>query len=148
MNRSINRMIRDSKRTKLVATLGLSLLAAAVTAIGCAWSGTSHSVRFNDYQTEREMRRLPPLPTMANGMNERRMYWDSGDDPEAEDDYEAARDEGKQIGALWDRVEAAEKDGNLRFERELLNEYLKRTQIARDYWGESDKRQTRRNSAS
>src|SRR2546421_7809430 len=94
------------------------------------------------------MRRLPPLPTMANGMNERRMAWDSDDEPPPEDDYEAARNESEQIGALWNRAEAAEKDSNLRLESELLNEYLKRTQIARDYWEESENRQTRRNSAS
>jgi len=46
----------------LLMLIVLALITAAVTVFGCAWSGTSHSVRFNDYQTEREMGRLPPLP--------------------------------------------------------------------------------------
>src|SRR5437773_12208145 len=125
------------KRIQLFIAIGLSLIAAVATAIGCAWPGTSHSVRFNAYQTEREMGRLPPLPTMANGMNEGRMYWDVGDEPEPEDDYEVAEAESKQISALWDRAEAAEKDGNLRLDRDLLNQYLKRTEISRDYWVDS-----------
>jgi TolA-binding protein len=112
----------------------LFLTSLAATAIGCAWVGTSHSVRFNDYQTEREMGRLPPLPTMANGMNELRLQWDLGDDPDADNYYTAREDPSKTIDGLWDRAEAAEKDGNLRLDRELLREYLKQTQIARDPW--------------
>lgn len=46
--------------------------ALSATALGCGWVGTSHSVRFNDYQTEREMGRLPPLPTLSNGQNDLR----------------------------------------------------------------------------
>src|SRR6266567_2856668 len=127
MNRSINRTIRDSsKRTKIVATLGLSLLAAAVTAIGCAWPGTSHSVRFNSYQTEREMGRLPPLPTMANGMNEKRASWDlESEDQDVDGDYSNSGDGSKRVDSIWERAETAEKDGNLRLDRDLLVEYLK-----------------------
>ena len=55
----------------------LALIIATVTVFGCSWPGTSHSVRFNDYQTERDMGRLPPLPTMANGLNELRATWDN-----------------------------------------------------------------------
>jgi hypothetical protein len=131
---------RDRNPSPSLASVRLSLrvllfmTALAATAIGCAWVGTSHSVRFNSYQTEREMGRLPPLPTMANGMNELRLQWDLGDDPDADNYYTAREDPSKTIDGLWDRAEAAEKDGNLRLDRELLQEYLKQTQIARDPW--------------
>lgn len=105
--------------------LVLALMIAAVTVFGCSWPGTSHSVRFNDYQTERDMGRLPPLPTMANGLNELRATWDNeyGEDW---DDYSESEDHSKKVDGLWERAEAAEKDGNLRLDRELLTEYLKR----------------------
>jgi TolA-binding protein len=114
------------KNIQLFITIGLSLIAAVATAIGCAWPGTSHSVRFNAYQTEREMGRLPPLPTMASGLNEKRAYWDleSGDE-----DYTAVDDESKDIDALWERADAAEKDGNLSLDRSLLHEFLQQTEI-------------------
>ncbi|MEP6707037.1 MAG: outer membrane protein assembly factor BamD [Pyrinomonadaceae bacterium] len=130
--------------TQLIVTIGLTLIAAVATAIGCAWPGTSHSVRFNAYQTEREMQRLPPLPTMANGMNEARAYWDIDEEPIDDSPYV---DPAKEVDALWDRAEAAEKDGNLRLDRELLSDYLKRTQAAREGWTGYANRQERRNSA-
>src|SRR5712692_10465946 len=118
-------LIKSAKSTQFSGTVLLSMAAAAATAIGCGWPGTSHSVRFNDYQTEREMGRLPPLPTMANGMNEGRAYWDISDEPDPEDDSATSEDPTKEVDALWERAEAAEKDGNLSLDRALLNEYLK-----------------------
>jgi TolA-binding protein len=109
--------------------------------------GTSHSVRFNQYQTEREMGRLPPLPTMANGLNEGRANWDLDDSGESEDVYALAEKRSKDLTALWDRAEAAEKDGNLPLVRDLLNEYLRRTEIMREVWSSGDATQPRRNSA-
>jgi TolA-binding protein len=116
------------------------------TAIGCGWFGTSHSVRFNEYQTEREMGRLPPLPTMANGLNERRAYWDN-ENGEGEDDYAGTEKRTKEVDALWERAEKAEQDGNLRLDRDLLREYVERTGIDRDVWFNPSGRQQRRNSA-
>lgn len=131
---------------QLLITIVLLLIAAVATAIGCGWPGTSHSVRFNGYQTEREMGRLPPLPTMSNGLNEARAYWDFNEEPEPDDSpYE---DPAKEVDALWDRADAAEKDGNLRLDRELLGEYLKRTDAAREGGTGFTSRQERRNSAS
>jgi len=131
---------------QLLITIVLFLIAAVATAIGCGWPGTSHSVRFNGYQTEREMGRLPPLPTMANGLNEGRAYWDFNEEPGPGDDSQ--QDPAKEVDALWDRAEAAEKDGNLRLDRELLNDYLKRTDAAREGWKGYASRQERRNSAT
>ncbi len=106
----------------LLMLIVLAVITAAVTVFGCGWSATtSHSVRFNDYQTEREMGRLPPLPTMANGMNHARAGWDEGD----YETYEEVEEQEKRIDDLWNRAESAEKDGNLRLARSLLNEYLK-----------------------
>jgi TolA-binding protein len=104
--------------------------------------GTSHSVRFNAYQSEREMGRLPPLPTMAKGLNEARAGWAEAD----EDIYTLAEKRSQDLGALWDRAAAAEKDGNLRLARDLLTDYLKRTEITREVWSSADASQPRRNS--
>lgn len=110
--------------------------------------GTSHSVRFNAYQSEREMGRLPPLPTMADGLNEARANWDADDDTgESGDSYTLAEKRSKDIDALWDRAETAEKDGNLRLARGLFSDYLKRTESPREVWISSTARQQRRNSA-
>src|SRR6266550_6674196 len=134
------------KSIQLFITIGLSLIAAVATAIGCSWPGTSHSVRFNQYQTEREMGRLPPLPTMANGLNEGRAYWDN-EAGESKDDYAGAEKRTKEVDALWERAEKAEQDGNLRLDRDLLREYVERTGTDRDVWFNPSGRQQRRNSA-
>src|SRR5882762_8429655 len=149
MNESVRKASLFSCGPSLRKTVRVLLCAVSVTAtaIGCAWMGTSHSVRFNDYQTEREMGRLPPLPTLANGMNMGRAYWDISDEPTPENEYVASEDPTKQVNALWERAEAAEKDGNLRLDRDLLNEYLKRTEISRDLWFYPANLQQRRNSA-
>ena len=124
----------------------LTMVAAGITAIGCSWPGTSHSVRFNAYQSEREMGRLPPLPTMANGLNEARAYWMLEDDNE--DYYTTIEKRSTEVDELWERVEAAEKDGNLRLDRELLSEYLKVTGGPRVLWFEPKESQARRNAAT
>jgi TolA-binding protein len=141
-------LFESHRTTRTIARVLLFIGGLAATAVGCAWMGTSHSVRFNGYQTEREMGRLPPLPTLANGMNELRAYWgmeDVGQSPD--DDYTVGEKRSKEVDALWDRAEAAERDGNLRLDRELLRQYLQRTGIARDVWFNPSSRQQRRNSA-
>jgi TolA-binding protein len=138
----------NSRRTTLIIVHVLVFTGAlAVTALGCGWMGTSESVRFNGYQNEREMGRLPPLPTLANGMNEIRAHWENDYDPSVENNYTVAERESKEVDTLWERAEAAEKEGNLRLDRELLDQYLERTQIARNIWFNATNRQQRRNSA-
>ncbi|HEV2884310.1 MAG TPA: hypothetical protein VGW36_05595, partial [Pyrinomonadaceae bacterium] len=138
-----------SRRTTRITVRVLFLVGGlTATVVGCGWIGTSRSVRFNGYQNEREMGRLPPLPTLANGMNELRAYWDAEDEPEIpDDDYALGEKRSQEVDALWDRAEAAEKEGNLRLDRVLLYEYLERTRIARHVWFNANKRQHRRNSA-
>jgi TolA-binding protein len=82
---------------------------------------------------------------MANGMNEARAYWDIDEEP-VEDDS-VSGDSVKEVDGLWDRAEAVEKVGNLRLDRELLSDYLKRTRPARTGWTGYTSRQERRNSA-
>jgi outer membrane protein assembly factor BamD (BamD/ComL family) len=124
----------------------LTMVAAGITAIGCSWPGTSHSVRFNSYQSEREMGRLPPLPTMANGLNEARANWMLEDDNE--DYYTTIEKRSREVDELWERAEAAERDRNLRLDRELLSEYLKVTGGPRVFCFEPNESQARRNSAT
>lgn len=119
---------------------------ASATAIGCGWFGTAHSVRFNAYQDEREMGRLPPLPTLANGLNDLRAAWGMEGDGNY-DTYTQAEARSKEVDALWDRANVAEQNGDLRADRDLLRQYLERTAIARTVWSEPEDRQVRRNSA-
>src|SRR5437868_14906693 len=120
MNLQSTRRIHAGSEMSLVILIGLAIVAAAITAIGCAWPGTSHSVRFNSYQSEREMGRLPPLPTMANGLNGKRAYWDNEyGDENGEEDYFDSADGSKKVDSIWDRDEIAEKDGNLRHEHDV-----------------------------
>lgn len=124
------------------------LAAAGATVLGCGWSGTEDSVRFNSYQTEREMGRLPPLPTLSNGRTDASKFWgrDGGEgDPQAEAD-ETKR--AQEIDALWNEAEAAEQNGDLQLTRSLLRDYLERTATGRnDWWLTPTDRQARRNSA-
>ena len=124
----------------------LCIVSIAATAIGCGWFGTSHSVRFNEYQTEREMGRLPPLPTMANGLNDARANWDN-ESAESEEEYTTGEKLTKEVDALWERAEKAEQDANLRLDLALLREYTQRTVTGRDVWFDPSDRQQRRNSA-
>ncbi len=138
----------SSPNARIYATVALSMVAAAATAIGCGWPGTSHSVRFNGYQTEREMGRLPPLPTMANGLNEGRAAWEMDDGADDEDYYTKIEKRSKEVDALWDRAGAAEKGGNLQLDRELLKEYLKVTDGPHVLWFDPTDAQARHNSAT
>lgn len=124
----------------------LGIVVASATAIGCGWFGTQHSVRFNAYKSEREMGRLPPLPTLADGMNELRASWEMDDD-RGQVDYSRAEASAKEVDNLWDNADAAERDEDLPRVRNLLRQYLERTTIARDLWFEPKDRQVRRNSA-
>lgn len=150
MKNAIRRTALSCTRLTARITVRTCLLvsALAASALGCAWIGTSHSVRFNGYQTERQMERLPPLPTLSNGMNEFRRYWGMEDfGQEADDDYSIGERLTEAADELWERADAAEKMGDLRLEQKLLREYLARTDIARNAWFSPTNRQERRNSA-
>ena len=142
-----------SKRMRFISGLLLFIAALAATAFACAWPGTSHSVRFNQYQTERELGRLPPLPTFANGTNRLRVYWGMEDwglaDPELYpgDDFNVAKKRSDEVDALWDRAQTATTEGKLAQARDLLREYLRLTQLARHVWFDPTNRQERRNTA-
>ena len=139
---------RARVRASLWLRIILFIATATATVIGCGWAGTEHSVRFNAYQTEREMGRLPPLPTLANGKTELREQWRSEevwDDPTSEAFTADVRT--AETNALWDKAEVAEQGGELNLAATLLGDYLARTQVGRDLWFTPLYRQTRRNSA-
>ncbi|HJZ79002.1 MAG TPA: tetratricopeptide repeat protein, partial [Pyrinomonadaceae bacterium] len=100
------------------------------------------------YQTEREMGRLPPLPTMANGLNEGRLAWDDYNNEDGEYYWEKAEKKAKDLDTLWARAETAEQDGDLALDRKLLEEYLQLTDVVRSPESSEIKSQGRRNSAS
>lgn len=137
---------RLQKKLPSLTQVALLIITATLTAIGCAWPGTEHSVRFNSYQTEPEMGRLPPLPTMASGMNDQRAYW-ANEGENSADDYEAGEQRVTELNALWDRAESTERNNELHLERQLLGQYLERTAIRRQVWFNPQDRQERRNSA-
>lgn len=107
----------------LLVLIVLALMTAAVTVFSCGWPGTSHSVRFNSFQTERDMARLPPQPPMFLATKQKLGDWD--DDQFDYDEYTSSEDGRKKLDSLWERAETAEKDGNLSLDRDLLKEYLK-----------------------
>ena len=139
-----NRIFRSSTRTLTRVLLITAALAA--TALGCAWVGTPDSVRFNSYQSERDMGRLPPLPTLGDGSNTLRASWQM-EDSSGEDPYSLGEKQSRAVDGFWDRAEAFEKEGNLKGEGDRLLEYLKRTNIARDVWFNPTNREYRRNGA-
>lgn len=145
MRRRWRRLETRARVSVLLLLLAVFIAAATATVIGCGWSGTEHSVRFNAYQTEREMGRLLPLPTLANGKTELREYWESEDVEDATLDDNQQRS--SETDAIWEKAEAAEEGGDLRLTRTLLRDYLARTQVGRDGWPEPTNRQSRRNSA-
>ena len=126
---------------RIVAAVVLSIGIVTATVFACGWMGTSKAVRFHSYQTQHEMGRLPPLPTLSKGINSVRVSWE-GEYLEGTEEEPADR-----ADEVWDRVEAMEKDGNLTELRILLKDYLARTEIERSYTQPTN-RQGRRNSAT
>lgn len=138
--------LRAKVRASLWLRVALFITAATATVIGCGWAGTEHSVRFNSYQTEREMGQLPPLPTLANGKTELREQWNSEDDW-GDSEADISTKNVAELNALWDKAEAAEQSGDLHLTIALLRDYLARTSFGRDFWISAEYRQGRRNSA-
>ncbi|MDQ3687917.1 MAG: hypothetical protein M3430_20255, partial [Acidobacteriota bacterium] len=132
------------------ARVVLCMVAATATGISCGWIGTERSVRFNAFFTEREMARLPPLPTRSNGLTEKRLNNPSNFDAEeldAELEYKRAERRAKNADELWQRPHEAEGGVELKVLRQKIRSYLDLTAIAREPWFEPQERQARRNSA-
>jgi TolA-binding protein len=141
--------IRERVSAAFIFKLLLCTLAATATVIACGWIGAGEqSVRFNSYRTEREMGRLPPLPTLANGLTELSAQWMT--EPEWDDpvsDYGVAQRREKETDELWERADAASTAGEFALARSLLREYLARTNLQRDAWFAPVNCLQRRNSA-
>src|SRR6185503_3410212 len=95
--------------------------ALAATALGCVWLGTSESVLFNDHYSYRDMGRLPPLPTLAEGSNTLRETWEN------EDSYPLDEKDSRAVDGFWESAAVFEKDGKTTDERNRLIEYVNRT---------------------
>jgi TolA-binding protein len=136
--------MRSQTLKRIVAAVLLSFAVVTATAFACAWGGTTNSVRFHISLTERDLGRLPPLPTLARGINTIRVSWEEYPDLDDAD----FREEEPAGGAddVWDRAVEAEKEGKLSELRTLLQDYLERTKIERTIAEPTD-RQKRRNSA-
>ena len=123
-------------RLRILAIVALSIATLTATAFACGWMGTSDSVRFDGYQTERDMGRLPPLPTSEVARET--------DSPDY--DYRNEQAHTRKIDVLWDSALAAEQVGKLGEVRSLLKEYLQETTTL-GYIYDPTERQQRRNSA-
>ena len=128
---------------RVLAIILLSVVTLTATAFACGWMGTTDSVRFNIAQSERDMGRLPPLPTLDIGINSIRASWE----PETDNyDYEKEQAQAEKVDALWNSAQAAEQEGKLSEVRSLLREYLEKSAVERTLYIRTD-RQERRNSA-
>ncbi|MCP9493653.1 MAG: outer membrane protein assembly factor BamD [Pyrinomonadaceae bacterium MAG19_C2-C3] len=122
-------------RRKVTTTMIVMLCVAAggmSVVIGCGWSGTSRSVRFNGVFTEREFDLLPPFsehlgddyPRGVNGVDE-------SEDPYNED-YEAQEADSektaKEIKDTVTRARSGEARGDLQQAREAWQTYLRLTE--------------------
>ncbi|HEY0385245.1 MAG TPA: outer membrane protein assembly factor BamD [Pyrinomonadaceae bacterium] len=141
------RRLRARVRASLLLRVAACVAIAAATVIGCGWPGTSRSVRFDGYQTEQQMSRLPPLPTLANGKTDAQRYWGYEDEEGEDAESIASQKHAAEIDALWEKAEAAEENGDLPLARNLLRDYLTRTSVGRDALYGPEARQARRNSA-
>jgi outer membrane protein assembly factor BamD (BamD/ComL family) len=113
----------------------------AATVLACGWPGTDHSVRFNDYRSEKEFGRLPPLPRYTDDEERKSRL------PEDQYDYERAEKDRKQIEALWSEALSADERGDFLTERKALLDYLERTKSLGFRWNGGQDVQRLRNSA-
>ena len=140
--------LRDRKPNQRVM-IGIPACLAATLAIvltvsGCGWDvGSDHSVRFNQYRTDKEFARLPPLPRYHSEDQKTLFSWDRAVD------YQENEDNSEKADRLWDQAAEAEGDGRLGEARRLLSQYLYRTQ-SQHYprWNSAKDVQPRRNAAS
>jgi hypothetical protein len=132
-----------AQRYSQIVVSGSCLLAIAATVLACGWDvGSDHSVRFNPYRTEKEFGRLPPLPKYASEDQKKLFAWDR------DDGYDGAQKRAEQIDKLWDTASEAEVEGRLGDTRQLLQEYLDRTDAQRyARWYSPKDLQKRRNIA-
>ena len=105
-------------------TFCLTLIAATV--IGCGWTLSEHSVRFGCLHGLGEFGRLPPLPVNASGAGRKQPVKRKAE-TEENLSLETATHYANSIKELWLQASEAEKNGNLAQARQLLNEYLERS---------------------
>lgn len=111
--------------------LALFALGAGL-ALGCGWYGTEHSVRFNNWHSDSQFSRLPPLPFDA-----RKKTKPDDDDENTSADAEAAA---KDTDTVWSGAGEAAAAGDFAKSRKLLHDYLDRTRgsVCREYDAPAD----------
>ncbi|HXG66573.1 MAG TPA: outer membrane protein assembly factor BamD, partial [Blastocatellia bacterium] len=138
---------KPARKWRWIACLTAFVAALTATVLGCGWPGTDHSVRFNDYRSEKEFGRLPPLPNSGNPVEDKLFSWDEevGYNP---DIYEQQENFVAETNQLWEDSLAVAQEGRLHKVGEMLRDYLKRTEdpSLEHRYGLKD-RQKRRNSA-
>lgn len=135
--------MRAKTLNQIALAVLLSIAVVTATVLACGWDGPTQSVRFHGFQTERDMGRLPPLPTLAHGINKIRASW------KAEVDcFEDCGDEepADRADEVWNRAAELEGEERLPELRTLLKDYLERTKIERTL-ADVTALQQRRNSA-
>ncbi len=145
-----HRLSQSKWRTLSLFLFVIGIAVAGVRVFGCGWPGTDESVRFNSFRTPREMGRLPPLPTMSNGLNEARAAWVDAYYDGSDSDSASSVDEqmAEHADHLWASALQAEQQGEIQESRQLLRQYLSQTKLGRmPYWVSLESRQHRRNSA-
>lgn len=143
--KAIARPIASNKRHRTTLLAGICLLAIAATVLGCGWEvGSNHSVRFNPYENEKELGRLPPLPKYERSKMNKLFGWKDTSD------YEEEREDNntKPIDKLWDTAAVQQVNRNPSELRRSLRDYLERTAAENNSrWNEPTDAQKRRNSA-
>lgn len=122
----------------------LSIATLTATAFACGWMGTTDSVRFDGYQSERDMGRLPPLPGLEDAVDSNRVAQELD---RFDYDYTEEQTKSKAIDVLWDNAQFAGKEGKVGEVRSLLREYLERTTTESFMYYYPTDEQERRNSA-
>lgn len=132
LNRRISRHARGHRLLRAMIFFICAMAIAAATVIGCGWDGSfTDSVRFSS-RTPREFGRLPPLPSEIDSAAANEVRAPSESFIYDDTYYARAEQRRADTDSLWNIATAAEERGELNDLRVSLNEFLARTNIARD----------------
>ena len=135
------------KLLKIVTVIAFVLVALTGLAIGCGWSRTDHSIRFNGFRTWREMGRLPFL--IGKSPSEASQNRHLEEDLESEDENPAPKDHRtEEMDELWIHGNALRLGKDFVALQPVLKQYLEKTAWDKRFdYEEPKNRQDRRNTA-
>lgn len=117
--------------------------ASVLTVLGCGWTGTDHSVRFNTYRSAEGFGRLPRLAFYDRSERNELFSW-----RDAWYDYEMEERRARELDRLWNEALGSQRAGDLATGRSMLSQYLRASSSYRYAgWPRRDDLQSRRNSA-